>query len=293
MITQRPDAKLSPRAAIACMLGCSVLWSTASAVIKLMSWSTFAIAGVRGVIAGAALILYLHAVGRRLVLSRATLLASAVVCIKYITFIAANKLTSSASVVALMYTSPVFVLAMDALFFKQKVRGRDTLVSLATVGGVALLALDGAGASGTAGNLLALLCGLTTAVMYVTTARFTRYEETISVVALGNLMSAAVMMPFAFSERLTLTAVNIAGILLLALLQQAGAYILYSFAIRSASALTCSVISCANPLLAPVWSAVLVGEIPGPMAFAGFFVVLGSVTLWSMANAREAHRRNG
>lgn len=286
------DKKLSPAVSTLCMLGCCGFWSMSGALIKFISWSAFSIAGLRSVIAGTALLIYLRAVGRNLVVNRTTLFASVAVCVKYVSFITGAKLTSTAGMVALMYTSPVFVLLIGAAFFKRKIRRRDALVSAAAAVGVALLALDGAGVpGGMAGSLLGLLCGLVTAIMFVMTASVTRYEETVSIIVLGHLLTALVMAPFVLLERPAMTAGNIIGILLLGLLQQTGAYILYSFAIRSASALTCSVISCADPLLSPVWAALLVGEIPGPAAAAGFFIVLFSVTLWSVANARETRKQ--
>ena len=42
-----------------------------------------------------------------------------------------------------------------------------------------------------------------------------------------------------------------------------------------------------NPLFNPVWTALLVHEYPGPLTLAGFGIVLVSITLWTLSNARD------
>ena len=43
-----------------------------------------------------------------------------------------------------------------------------------------------------------------------------------------------------------------------------------------------------EPLLNPVWVLLVLGEKPGFFALIGGIIVLGTVTLWSVANARQA-----
>ena len=284
------DDKISPRSAAICMATTAFLWSTSGALVKYIDWSGTAINCLRSLIAGIALYIYLNLVGKKLVINKVTTIAAIAVCIKYTCFIVGNKLTSSATMIALQYTSPVFVLLISFLFFKQKVRAKDMAVAIAAGVGIAMLTLDKAGPSSISGNLMGLAVGITTAIMYLMTAKCKNYAESLSVIILGHFYTAAVMMPFMIGEKLTLTAKNVGGILLLGLIQQAVAYAFYSFAIRSAPPLTCNLVGCINPLFNPLWSAILIHEIPGAMTLIGFVIVLGSITMWTISNTLEKNK---
>lgn len=281
------DSPISSRDAAISMALCAFLWSTSGALVKYMDWNGMVIACLRSLIAGVALWIFLLMVGKKLVLNRLTMTAAIAVCIKYSFFIIGNKLTSTTNMVALQYTSPVFMLLMAVFVFRQKVKRKDMLVAVATAAGIAMLTLDLPGTSNMLGNLMGLAVGITTAVMYLMTARCASYEESLSVITLGHLYTAIVMFPFLFTSEVLLNTRNIGGILLLGLVQQAVAYVFYNFAIRSAPPLTCCLIASITPLLSPVWAAVLVNEIPGMLAIVGFIIVLVAITLWSISNARE------
>ncbi|MEA5136011.1 MAG: DMT family transporter [Candidatus Fimivivens sp.] len=287
MIRFSVDKKISPRSAAICMMGCAFLWSTSGALIKLIEWNGMVITCLRSAIAAAALYIYLRLLGKKLVLNRLTMTTAIAVCIKYVCFIVGNKLTSSANMVALQYTNPVFVLVISIFIFHKKVKNKDILVAIATAAGIAMLTLDRTGPSSTAGNLMGLAVGFTTAIMYLMTARSASYEESLSIITLGHIYTAVIMSPFLLSSKIVFTPQNVSSILLLGLVQQAVAYALFSFATRSAPPLTCCLIACINPLLNPVWTAVLVHEIPGPITITGFIIVLGSITLWSVSNAKD------
>lgn len=284
------DRKLPPRMAVLAMAACGFLWSTGGALIKLCTWDSITISFGRSAVACLSLLLFLRMIGKRVVVNRTILLAASMVCVKYICFITANKLTASANVIAIQYTSPIFVLFFSALFLKQRPRRKDVVISAVTVLGVALLVIDGLRAGGMAGNVLALTSGIMTAGMYLVMGRMATYEETLSVTVAGHGMVALVTLPLVLWSAPVFSLNNLAAVLALGLVQQAVAYGLYGLAIRSASAVSCSIIACVDPLLNPVWAALLVHEIPGPLAVAGFVIVLGAITLWSVTDARAQNK---
>ena len=65
-------------------------------------------------------------------------------------------------------------------------------------------------------------------------------------------------------------------------------YILYAIAVRRCSPLSCSLLGMIEPLLNPVWVLVVLGERPGFFALIGGIIVLGTVTLWSVGNIKQA-----
>ena len=269
------DRPIAPKNALFCMAACAFLWSTSGALIKLVRWNGMAIVGMRSLIAGVVLLAYLKLVGKKLVVNRLTLTVG-------------NKLTSSANMVALQYTNPVFVLIFSMLFFGQRFRRKDIAVALATAGGIAMLTLEGTGSSTMLGNFLGLIVGITTAIMHLMNGKAKSYAESLSINIFGNIYTAVLMCPFFFiGGGLSWDAGSVTGILLLGLLQQAAAYIVYGFAIRNAPTLNCTLIAALNPLFNPVWTALLVHEYPGPLTLAGFGIVLVSITLWTLSNARD------
>lgn len=114
------DRPIAPKNALFCMAACAFLWSTSGALIKLVRWNGMAIAGMRSLIAGVVLLAYLKLVGKKLVVNRLTLTVGFAVMLKFVCFTVGNKLTSSANMVALQYTNPVFVLIFSMLFFGQR-----------------------------------------------------------------------------------------------------------------------------------------------------------------------------
>ena len=281
------DDKISPRSAAFCMAMCGFLLSISGALVKYIEWDGTVINCLRSLIAGISLCIYLRVIGKGLVVNKNTLIAGCFVCVKYTCFILGNKFTSSATMIALQYTSPVFILIISFLFFKQKIKSKDMTVAIATMIGVVLLTFDRTGPSSMTGNLMGLAVGITTALMYLFTAKADSYAESLSIITIGHLYTAAIMMPFMIGADISITVQNVSGILILGLVQQAMAYSLYSFAIRSASPLTCNLVGCIDPLFNPIWSAILIKEIPGPMTVAGFVIVLISVAAWGISNAVE------
>ena len=91
------------------MLVCATLWSIAGIFIKLIPWNGFAVAGMRSLIAGATIALYMLIARHRFVLSKKTFLAGALSACVYTCFVCANKLTTAANAIVLQFTSPVFI----------------------------------------------------------------------------------------------------------------------------------------------------------------------------------------
>ena len=102
-------------------------------------------------------------------------------------------------------------------------------------------------------------------------------------VLLGNLLTAAVGLPFVKGH--FLTAPQLGAIATLGVVQLALPYIFYSIAIRRVTALESILIPMIEPVLNPLWVALARGEVPGPWSLLGGALVLGSVI------AREVLRR--
>jgi drug/metabolite transporter (DMT)-like permease len=75
-------------------------------------------------------------------------------------------------------------------------------------------------------------------------------------------------------------------LLALGVVQQAAAYLCYARAIRHATALDAILVPVIEPILSPLWVALVIGEYPGPWALLGGAIVVGAVTLRTVLRAR-------
>ena len=81
---------------------------------------------------------------------------------------------------------------------------------------------------------------------------------------------------------------DIGLILLLGVFQIGLAFVLYARAIPYVSALEATLITMLEPILNPLWVALVLGERPGPRACLGALLVVGGVVLRSLTADRRA-----
>ena len=101
------------------MLVCATLWSIAGIFIKLIPWNGFAVAGLRSLIAGLTIAVYMLISRRRYVFNKRTLAGGIFAGSVYTCFTVANKLTTAANAIVLQFTCPVFIVIFSALFLRQ------------------------------------------------------------------------------------------------------------------------------------------------------------------------------
>lgn len=253
----------------------ALLWSLGGILIKIVNLGALAIAGARSAIS--ALIIFLYLRKPKFTWSLAQTGAALSYAGTVILFVLANKMTTAANAILLQYTAPVYVALLGAWLLKEKVKLRDWIAILLTIGGMVLFFTDSLDAGGFAGNV----CGLLSGVCFALFAVFMRMQKDgspLESVLLGNILAALIGLPFLAGS--TPGAKDWAGLVLLGAVQLAIPYILYSKAVRHLTALEVTLITVLEPVLNPVWVFLTVGEVPGTMALAGGAVVLTVVTLW-------------
>ena len=261
------------------MLICAALWSTGGIFIKLLPWNGFAVAGLRSLIAGATMGLYMLLKKYRFVLSRRTFLSGVFTACVYTCFVLANKLTTAANAIVLQFTSPVFIVIFSALFFHKKIRRADLAAVLFTLLGVALFFFDQLKPGYILGNCVAIVAGMFMAGMFVTVGEM-QGEERFSAIFIGQLLTFLVGLPFVIATKPELTAQTMGCILALGVFQLGISYILYVKASVYCPPLACCLLGAVEPLLNPVWVFLFDGERPGLFALMGSVIVIVSVTLW-------------
>ncbi len=281
--------EISQKRAMLLMCLCAFLWSIGGLFIKLLPWNAAAICGVRSGISALIILLYMAKMKYRLTLKNPMVwLAGLGLMGTMLLFVSANKLTTSANAIVLQSTAPLYIMVISALFFRAHYSRREYVLVAITMGGIALFFLDQLTPGGLLGNVLALLSGLTMALMYTASGRLPDDDSSMSALVVGHTAAALAGMPFLFLTQVEISSLTVSAILILGVFQLGIPYILYAIAVRRCSPLSCSLIGMIEPLFNPVWVLLVLGEKPGFFALIGGIIVLSAVTLWSVGNIRGA-----
>lgn len=261
------------------MLICAALWSVAGIFIKLIPWNGFAVAGMRSLIAGLTITVYMLITRRRYILSRRTVIGGIMTAGVYTCFTVANKLTTAANAIVLQFTCPVFIVILSAIFLKQKIRKNDLAVVIATLAGIALFFFDQLKPGYILGNFVAIAAGMFMAVMFILVGNM-EGDERFSTITNGQFLTFFVGLPFIIATKPEFTAAATASILVLGVFQLGISYILYVKSTQYCPPLACCLLGALEPLLNPVWVLIFDGERPGVWALIGGIIVVVSITLW-------------
>jgi drug/metabolite transporter (DMT)-like permease len=269
--------------AVALLLIASVLWSLGGVLIKSVDWHPLAIAGVRS--AFAVPIVMIWAGVPRFPFSRLQIAGAIAYVATVGLFVAATRMTTAANAIFLQYTAPVYVAAAAPLLLGEPSRRTDWIAIFVALIGIGLFFIDGLSFSGMTGNVLALLSGMSFAVMTLI-LRKERNGAPMQVVLLGNILMALIGLPFIFMAG----APGVRGWVFLAVLgivQLGFPYVLYSFAIRRVKAVEATLITTLEPILNPLWVMLAVAEVPGPWAILGGVLVIVSVLVRGVLGIRR------
>ena len=263
----------------------AVLYSIGGLCIKVIPWSGMAINGGRTAIALVVIGIYLLAARHPLRFNRWIALGALAVFGTNALYAVANKLTTAANVIVLQYTAPIFVMLFSALFLRRKPQRLDLMACAAVFGGILFFFLDSLQMGGGAGNVLALLSGVSYAGVFL--LNDLPDTDPISSVFWGDLLSAVTGLPFLLRET-AFTPTAITSLVILGAFQVGLAYVVLCIGLKTTPPVTASLISGIEPVLNPVLVAVFYGESVGPFALVGAAVVISAVALYNVLKIKTA-----
>ena len=289
------------RGAVFIMLAAAVLWSTGGIFIKVIPWSPFLTAGVRGLISGCVMAAYMKWQKVDFKWNRYSFGAGIGLSVSATMFTVATKLTTAANAIVLQYTAPVFILILSAILVHQKMRKKEIAVVAITMMGMVLFFFDQLSLGNVMGNLLGILAGAFLSIMFIMIGRGGDDDSTrLSGLLIAHFMTMVIGTPvgIAFTsgavsgfEGLTGTVNNLGTevlfILILGVFQMGISYVLYGIASRDCSPLACSLIAMLEPILNPTWVAIFIGEKPGGFALIGGVIIIAIVTWWCVSESRN------
>jgi drug/metabolite transporter (DMT)-like permease len=267
----------------------AVLLSTGGAAIKLCTFSGWQVASFRSAVAALAVLVVARPARREL--DRRVLLVACGFAATLIVFVVANKLTTAANTIFLQSTAPLYIALLAPLLLGEHFQRRDRGVVLAMAAGLTLFFVGDQPSLGSApeplrGNLVAALSGLTWALTVIGMRWLSRAGTgTGAMLLIGNAIAAAVCLPLALPVT-SATATDWALIVYLGVFQIVAAYLLIGAGLRHLTALEGMLLLLLEPVLNPLWAALVQGEIPGRLSLAGGAVILGATVWKAVADAR-------
>ena len=270
---------MSRNRAIFEMLLCAALWSIAGIFIKLIPWNSIVIAGIRSLIAGAVMFVYMRYKRIGFTADRRSMLGGLALCCTLTCFVAANKLTTAANSIVLQFTAPMFIVVFSVLFLKKKFSRSDIFAVVLTMLGISLIFIDQLTPGHLLGNCVAIVAGMAFAGYYMSLEGASETER-MSAILMAHGLTFCVSIPFIALEPPELGAAPLICIFILGVVQLGIPYVLLGRASGSCPPLACSLLGAVEPLLNPVWVFIFDGEAPGMWALIGGVVVVVTITVW-------------
>ena len=274
---------------VALLAGAALCWSIAGLLIKQVAtaWPGLAIAGARGGIAAAFLLLVCR--GLRFHFSRDQVIGALGYAVCTVTFCLATTLTTAANAILLQYTAPVWVALAGAWFLHERATRLDWCTIAVALGGMALFFKDSLQLGHFAGDALAVLSGVFFAGMTLALRR-QKDGSPVESIILGNAIAFLIGLPWVVSAP-PLAPAGWGALVALGVVQLGFSYWLYVRAIKHVTALEAVLIPVMEPILNPLWVFLAQGERPTPSALLGGAIVLGAVTVRAAISIRDGRTR--
>ncbi len=298
------DGRTRASRADAYVLLAALLWSTGGLGVKSVAMAPLALAGFRSAFAIPVLVLAAIVEARRRNERPAAFLAPTLrrplvwgaafsYAVMVVSFVVAAKLTTAANAILLQYTGPIYVALLSWPLLRERLRATDVVATALCFLGMILFFFDRVSAEGRAGDLVAIVSSLGFAgVPLLMRLEQRRHPASWSAEAaspmvamiLGNVIACVVCAP-AMSVVHGVPESGWGVLVFLGAVQIGVAYWLYGAAVGKMPALRLTLLATIEPILNPLWVALVRGEKPSRWAAVGGAVILVAVTLQAFARA--------
>jgi drug/metabolite transporter (DMT)-like permease len=282
------DSLSERRKAIIFLMLAAVLWSTSGVLVKIIDWQPMAILAGRSLFTSLLLFVYLRRIPTQW--TRWKVMAAVGSILTQFLFVTSTKLTTAANAIFLQYTAPIYVVLLAFWFLREKPSRTDWVSMVIIFLGLLLFFGDKLSTNGLYGNILAVLSGVTSAVMVVS-FRAQKDGAPAESILIASLLMTIFGFPFILKETWTVT--NWLIIAYLGLFQIGLAFVLFTKGIKYIPALEANLVGTLEPILNPLWVFLFLGESMGSSALLGGLVVLGGVIFSAVGSARAAKQAEG
>ena len=267
--------------AILYLITAAILWSTSGLFVKLLDLRPISILVGRSFFAGIVFLIYLRRVPTRFSLWQ-LLAAGAFIATQFL-FVVSTKLTTAANSIFLQYTAPIYIVVLGYWFLREKPSRTDWISMFIIFSGLILFFGDKLSTDGFYGNILAIISGVTSAIMMVS-FRAQKGGNPAESNLIAFIATTLVGFPFILKDTWTVNSVLILAFL--GVVQIGFAFIFFTKGIKHIPALEANLIGTLEPVLNPIWVFFFYGESVGKFAILGGAVVLCGVILSARGSAK-------
>ena len=262
----------------------AVLFSLAGVLIKMISWSSLSINGIRNLFAFLVMAIYLKKIHHKIVINKVVILGSICNLLMNLTFAMATKMTSAANAIVLQFTEPIFLILILWMIWKQKPDKKAVIACIFVFTGILCFFFDELSISGQVGNILAIVSGILYAFVFL--IKKMKNADFESSIVLSQIVSFFLFMPWYFKET-DYSPKNFIFVMILGLFQLGIAYVFFAKGLEHVSPISASLTSTIEPILNPIWVAIFYGELLRPIAIVGAAIVILSATAYNVVNAKN------
>ena len=248
----------------------AILWSTGGLFIKLLPFNAQTILFYRSAFAA-----LLFAVLFRKVLLRINLLTMAI-SVMYagllFSFVISTKLTTAANAIFLQYTAPIYVILLEPILFRIRLKRLDIITILVCFAGMFLFFFGDLEVGNMTGNWIALFSGLLLAGI-ILGQRFNTPDRYEAAIFWGNILVSVLAFPSWLESPAPSTA-EWGMLLFLGFIQIGLGYILFNYGLKRVLAVESALLAMLEPILNPVWVFLGYGEAPARLALVGGAIIV-------------------
>ena len=192
-----------------------------------------------------------------------------------ICFYLSLKFTTAANSTILANTSPFFLAILGIIFLHEKPAKRDWIVLIFIMSGMILCFYGGISLNGSVGDFLAVCAAVSFSILAVIIKKID-IRNSMQPIIWGNLLAILLTLPGFFITG-SIISEDIPLFILLGIFSMAIPFILYAKAQKNLGAMEASFFKLIEPVAAPVWVGLLIGEIPSIYTMIGGTLVIISL----------------
>ncbi len=215
------------------------------------------------------------------------LLVGFVIAVSMTAYVFAMMLTTVASAQFIISSAPVYAALLSWIVLKERVRGSTWIAIGVAVIGMGIMFADGFAIGRLAGLFVALLAGVTYAILIVILRKL-RAIDMLPALIVAGLMAG--LWSGVIAGDLAVPANDILLGLFMGAVQTATGFSLIMLAARRLPAAEASLVLLVEPILGPTWVWILLAETPTRTALIGGVIVLGAVVLQTIASVAAERR---
>jgi len=270
------------------------LWSTAGLTIKLLDWHPLAITCARSTVAAIFLfVVRLISPPSKTAKKNKPLplwAAGSGYALMMISFVIANKITTAANSILLLYTAPVWATLLAWWLLSEKPRWEHWGALALIAVGFVLFFREALGAGSLLGDGVAALSGIFFGA-YAVFLRQLKDGTPRDAMLLAHIICAVISSPFIIMYPPSFSPSSFLLILYMGSLQMGAGALFFSYGIQRINTVQAMCTAILEPILNPVWVLLKTGEKPSLSALAGGAVIIFAVVASSLIGIKREERQ--